>query len=226
MNSVLGIFFSYRNSNLFLPGVLIDEIRLKEVIYKKKLTARIYNDHSDPKPDIVELSSALTNYPAELIWICGHGYIENNDNKFLLSAYSSLSWRSVDVQEMMQKRMHKQNLVCCVFDFCHASTLLNLKYYFSEKGDFLAKVADNKTQLYSDNPNKLIITIAAASDFEQTGDDPIIGGTLSNLITRILIEHGQLNLAILNSYRSNQKFVISLNRTITKDFLFLKINEN
>lgn len=220
------IIQSYRNTSRYLAGTDKDRINLENLGYKliKYSGSGVTCAFDTGKEDIL----ALLRLDSNLIWICGHGMLTSNglDNIFLieeslpsLSSFGHIS--SFDFSTTIH--FNQAPLTVFVLDFCHASSLVNLKYYYEDTGTWAKKMINKFPDIWDDNPQKICIVIAGASDYDSALEDSN-GGYLTNYILQLLERFRYVSLELfIKNKPQNVKSVISLNRQIPTDLPLISL---
>lgn len=139
------------------------------------------------------LENALFKFRPTVVWICGHGFLNETKNNEYLLHHNSERWPSsytkitdVEFGNLFTKAVNTfQKPMLIVFDVCHSATFVNLEYYFY-KEQFLKKV--NSTQpLVKFNNDHFLVVISAATDFEETKETAAGGGFLTTRLIRFFV---------------------------------------
>ena len=137
-----------------------------------------------------------------IIWMCGHGYLRNKKNHYILEGYFKNRSDDYTIDEdefgtaleklFTNNRNNNNNIVTnnkrahvIIGDFCNSATILNLKYYYIDYL-FYEKVNDTERQYFTKKDDPLIIYISAARDSDTTSETSDNGGLFSFKLVNFL----------------------------------------
>jgi len=170
--NIFAIVASYINTKYYLPGTLVDLNNLKKMSSGTFSKLNILYQH---EITFEAITHEIKNSNPNIIWICGHGILKNNQNYYVLPIIENQNVDNVDPDKYFIKdetfgKMLVENqfskICLIVVDICHSATFLNLKYYYKNL-NFYEKVNDTEYQPQFNN-SQTIICISGSTDFSPT----------------------------------------------------------
>ena len=233
---VLAICSNYKETNIYLPGVDVDKLNLYQFTHNANSSLRMLEN-----PSKEEVRDAIETFQPNIIWMCGHGVLNDAKENVYIIDGSSLPRRvpariaqlmprnkltEPEFTRLVLSNAKKRQTTLYIFDFCHSCTMLDLPYFF-ENGFFYKKLggedADAAKQRYVrfEHLEHLFIVISGCSDFETTEED-VRGGLLTQQLLYLLRREKALSLQLLDTSLT-RKARISTSRPVDPQFIFCEI---
>lgn len=230
--NTFAIVASYTNTKYYLPGTLVDLDNLKKMSSKTFSKLNILYQH---EITFDKIAQEIKNSNPNIIWLCGHGILKNNQNYYVLPIIENQNVDDVDPDKYFIKdetfgKMLVENqcskICLIVVDICHSATFLNLKYYYKNL-NFYEKVNDTEYQPQFNN-DQTIICISGATDFDPTFETSQDGGYITSQVLNLINEKKSLclsdfdNLIPTGDFFQTQQVIVSTNKIMNPFINFLK----
>lgn len=232
MSSVF-IIQTYKNTSKLLKGAESDYSNLFDLsqhLLSRNIWQNVYFAVDTNKQDVIN----VLRQPSDLIWMSGHGILyDNNQNLYLMEdgllaqQYSNNIFHPelhIDSEEFKWAvHQNLQPLSVYIMDFCHASSLFNLKYYYEDTGTWAKKVLNQFPDKWDDSPSKTCIVIAGASDYESAYESNQ-GGFLTNYLMSLLKNYGYVTLELFIKNKPKKiRSVITTNKIISPELKIISL---